>query len=92
MGQWRSAVEGLDVRQPDPDFWRGRRVLLTGHTGFKGAWMTLLLHSLGAKVSGFALPPEHEAGVFNVAGPPPKPIRRRTPKVAPDHTPPTSDA
>jgi CDP-glucose 4,6-dehydratase len=42
----------------DRDFWRGRRVLLTGHTGFKGAWMSLLLASLGAKVHGFALAPE----------------------------------
>ncbi len=47
-----------------PEFWRGRRVLLTGHTGFKGAWTTLLLHRLGAEVCGFALPPEHEDGVF----------------------------
>jgi len=38
----------------DPDFWRDRRVLLTGHTGFKGAWLTLWLQVLGARVSGFA--------------------------------------
>jgi CDP-glucose 4,6-dehydratase len=36
----------------------GRRVLVTGHTGFKGSWLSLWLHDLGAKVSGFALPPE----------------------------------
>jgi CDP-glucose 4,6-dehydratase len=52
----------------DRAFWRGRRVLLTGHTGFKGAWATLLLRALGAEVCGFALPPEHEDGLFNVAG------------------------
>ena len=40
----------------DPDFWRGRRVYLTGHTGFKGAWAALLLRRLGAEVTGFALP------------------------------------
>jgi CDP-glucose 4,6-dehydratase len=39
----------------DPDFWRGRTVLLTGHTGFKGAWLALWLQSLGARVTGFAL-------------------------------------
>jgi CDP-glucose 4,6-dehydratase len=39
----------------DHDFWRGRTVLLTGHTGFKGAWLALWLQSLGARVSGFAL-------------------------------------
>jgi CDP-glucose 4,6-dehydratase len=39
----------------DPCFWRGRRVLLTGHTGFKGAWLALWLQALGARVSGFSL-------------------------------------
>jgi CDP-glucose 4,6-dehydratase len=38
----------------DPGFWRGRRVLLTGHTGFKGAWLALWLQALGARVTGFA--------------------------------------
>jgi CDP-glucose 4,6-dehydratase len=38
----------------DPDFWLGRRVLLTGHTGFKGAWLALWLQRLGAQVSGFS--------------------------------------
>jgi CDP-glucose 4,6-dehydratase len=42
-------------RSPDPDFWRDRRVLLTGHTGFKGAWLTLWLNTLGARVTGFSL-------------------------------------
>jgi CDP-glucose 4,6-dehydratase len=39
----------------DPDFWRDRRVLLTGHTGFKGAWLALWLQTLGARVTGFSL-------------------------------------
>lgn len=43
---------------PDAKFWRGRRVLVSGHTGFKGAWLTLWLSALGARVSAFALPPE----------------------------------
>lgn len=42
----------------DRSFWRGRRVLLTGHTGFKGAWLSLTLNALGARVTGVALPAE----------------------------------
>jgi nucleoside-diphosphate-sugar epimerase len=38
----------------DPEFWRARRVLVTGHTGFKGAWLSLWLQSLGAHVVGLA--------------------------------------
>jgi CDP-glucose 4,6-dehydratase len=45
-------------RLPDPGFWRSKRVLLTGHTGFKGAWLAIWLQRLGAEVTGFALPPE----------------------------------
>jgi CDP-glucose 4,6-dehydratase len=39
----------------DPEFWQGRHVLLTGHTGFKGSWLSLWLQSLGAEVAGFSL-------------------------------------
>jgi CDP-glucose 4,6-dehydratase len=44
-------VEDVDV---DPAFWRGKRVLLTGHTGFKGSWLALWLASMGAEVTGFS--------------------------------------
>lgn len=44
--------------------WRGRRVLVTGHTGFKGSWLSLWLHALGADVAGFALPPPSEPSLF----------------------------
>lgn len=52
------------VRSPDSAFWRGRRVLLTGHTGFKGSWLALWLASLGAEVHGFALEPTVEPAPF----------------------------
>ncbi|MGJ0394851.1 MAG: CDP-glucose 4,6-dehydratase [Methylocystis sp.] len=52
------------------DKWKtlaGRRVLLTGHTGFKGAWLALWLDRLGAEVYGFALPPEGDASLYEMA-------------------------
>jgi CDP-glucose 4,6-dehydratase len=49
-------------------FWSGKRVLLTGHTGFKGAWLTLSLVRLGARVTGFALPAHTEPALFDQLG------------------------
>ena len=51
----------------DAGFWRGRRVLITGHTGFKGAWLTLWLQQLGAEVTGFALAPPTAPSLFELA-------------------------
>jgi CDP-glucose 4,6-dehydratase len=51
----------------NPTFWRGKRVFLTGHTGFKGSWLSLWLQSLGAEVLGFALEPPTEPNLFTVA-------------------------
>lgn len=48
-------------------FWRGKRVLLTGHTGFKGSWLSLWLQSLGAQVAGYALEPPTTPSLFEVA-------------------------
>lgn len=62
----QGAVEGLDVRV-DPAFWRDRRVLITGHTGFKGGWVALWLQRMGADVSGFALPPATVPNLFQAA-------------------------
>ena len=55
------------IRLPSPRFWKGRRVLLTGHTGFKGSWMALWLREMGAEVTGFALPPDSEPALFETA-------------------------
>jgi CDP-glucose 4,6-dehydratase len=52
---------------PAARFWQGKRVLLTGHTGFKGSWLSLWLTQLGAKVTGFALPPPTKPSLFELA-------------------------
>jgi CDP-glucose 4,6-dehydratase len=58
---------GVNAPLPSPDFWRGRRVLLTGHTGFKGAWTALWLKRLGARVTGFALAPQSDPALYDLA-------------------------
>lgn len=50
----------------NPAFWQGRRVLITGHTGFKGSWLLLWLQQLGARVWGYALPPDPEPNLFTL--------------------------
>lgn len=49
------------------DFWRGKRALLTGHTGFKGSWLSLWLQSRGTELHGFALSPQTNPALFDVA-------------------------
>ena len=65
MAIGRGAVENLGLNR---GFWRGRRVLVTGHTGFKGGWLSLWLQAMGAKVSGFALPPHPAPSFFETCG------------------------
>lgn len=55
MERWRSAVDPAVRTLPDPRFWSGRRVLVTGNTGFKGSWLTHWLQRLDAEVLGLAL-------------------------------------
>ena len=49
------------------DFWRNKRVFVTGHTGFKGSWLCMLLHSFGARVAGYALEPPTQPNLFSLA-------------------------
>lgn len=63
MGVRQGTVEAL----VNDGFWRGRRVFLTGHTGFKGAWLSLWLRKLGAQVTGYALEPPTQPSLFEFA-------------------------
>jgi CDP-glucose 4,6-dehydratase len=68
VGERECAVEDVVNSNPDGKFWSGRRVFLTGHTGFKGAWMTLWLNRLGAEVHGYALAPDTEPSLWEEIG------------------------
>ena len=57
-------MEGMEV---NPNFWCGKRVFMTGHTGFKGGWLSLWLQSMGAEVHGYALNPPTRINLFEVA-------------------------
>ena len=46
-------------------FWKNKKILITGHTGFKGGWLSVILNLLGSKVSGFALNPQGKNNFFN---------------------------
>jgi CDP-glucose 4,6-dehydratase len=70
VGERQGTVEDLVMqaaRNPDPSFWAGKRVLLTGHTGFKGSWLALWLRRLGANVVGIGLPPTTTPSLFGLA-------------------------
>ena len=66
MGFRQSALEKL-VMTLEITFWRGKRVLITGHTGFKGGWLSIWLQRLGANVTGIALPPNTTPSLFQLA-------------------------
>ena len=65
MGERLGTVEGLALT---PAFWRGKRVLVTGHTGFKGSWLSLWLTRLGAEVVGYALAPKTDRDLYQLVG------------------------
>ncbi|MFB2875052.1 CDP-glucose 4,6-dehydratase [Aeromonas jandaei] len=68
MGQSQGRLEGLGMtRGVDVSFWKGKRVLVTGHTGFKGSWLTIWLHRLGAEVTGISLAPNSKPNLFDAA-------------------------
>ena len=64
MGKWQSTLENLEVKQ---SFWKNKKVFLTGHTGFKGSWLSLWLQYLGADITGYALAPPTKPSLFELA-------------------------
>jgi CDP-glucose 4,6-dehydratase len=62
LGREKSSLEGLALM----NFWKDKKVFLTGHTGFKGAWLTLMLHHLGAKVTGYSLDVPTDPSVYEL--------------------------
>jgi CDP-glucose 4,6-dehydratase len=64
LGIWTRTLEGMAV---NPSFWRGKRVFLTGHTGFKGSWLALWLAEVGAEVTGYSLPAPTTPSLFEQA-------------------------
>lgn len=66
MGVSKSALEGL-VNMVNPNFWQGKKVFLTGHTGFKGSWISLWLQNMGAEVKGYSLTPPTKPSLFEEA-------------------------
>ena len=65
MGVKKSTMEGLGMNR---DFWKDKRVLITGHTGIKGSWLSIWLQSMGAHVIGYALSPPSKPSMFEVTG------------------------
>jgi CDP-glucose 4,6-dehydratase len=63
-----TSITGIVAPLVDPDFWRDREVMLTGHTGFKGAWLALWLQSLGARVTGLADTVPTDPSLYELAG------------------------
>ncbi len=65
MAKRSCAMEGMGMKR---EFWQGKRVFLTGHTGFKGSWLSLWLQQLGAELTGYALAPATTPNLFETAG------------------------
>lgn len=66
MGYQQSPLETMErlKARVSPSFWKGKKIFMTGHTGFKGSWLSLWLQSMGADVKGFALKPPTQPALF----------------------------
>lgn len=69
MGQWQRPVESMEVDMKNIlPFYKYKKVFVTGHTGFKGAWLCTILRLAGAEVTGYALEPPTDPGLFSLCG------------------------
>lgn len=66
MGQGKCSLDFGSMRKLDQSYWKGRRVFLTGHTGFKGAWLGYWLTTMGAEVHGYALAAATDPSMFEL--------------------------
>lgn len=64
-GEIENSANGVPI-MTDTTFWKDKRVFITGHTGFKGSWLCMLLHSLGARVTGFSLNPPTTPSMYEL--------------------------
>jgi CDP-glucose 4,6-dehydratase len=60
-------METMGINLPAREFWTNKKVFITGHTGFKGSWLTLLLHKLGSEIYGYALDPPTNPNLYHTA-------------------------
>lgn len=67
MAERKSALEGVERLMVDLNFYKGKTVLVTGHTGFKGTWLCKILIDLGANVVGYSLNPPTEPNIFTLS-------------------------
>lgn len=68
MGKWRSTMESMEQVKDILKFYQGKKVFITGHTGFKGTWLSKILIDAGAEVTGFALNPVTTPNLFEMSG------------------------
>ncbi|WP_242674953.1 CDP-glucose 4,6-dehydratase [Niastella populi] len=69
MAKQSGKMENLEIGQQLSTYYKNKKVFVTGHTGFKGSWLTATLHSLGAVVKGYALAPDYENGLYDLLQP-----------------------
>jgi CDP-glucose 4,6-dehydratase len=70
MGKWSSTLEKMELKKKNfvnPSFWKNKKVLLTGHTGFKGSWLSIWLKLMGVKLTGYSLAPPKKLSLFEIA-------------------------